>query len=140
MSHGKRCTQCLEVYTSDHWAFKRENCPACGKKLEEVSTIESKPVPDVKRADQADDIKFDLSELSTAEQLKEAKRFIVIGLVMIVVAIAARLMFVVFSKQAGVIKIPLWFDIIVALVILIGSWAVVWSVRRIFRHKRSVRK
>ena len=112
MATDKRCPGCFVVYKPGHFGHSRENCPACGARL-----IEMRPGEDsgftYEHYDSNVDIKFDLTGLLNPDQRREAWAIGITGVVLVLVAFVARILFVVLGKLEGFWKVPLWFDILI---------------------------
>jgi len=134
VSESKRCSGCQTVYHSDHWANARENCPACGSRL--VETADTPIGLTYEHYDSSADVKFDLSGLLTPAQRREARTIGIIGVSLIIVTFIARILFVVLGRLEGFWAVPVWVDLLMAVMILIGVLAVVWAVRKLVIHSR----
>lgn len=139
MEGPKRCSRCEVVYQTTHWAYKRIRCPACGALLEEVPAPGDSG-PRYEHYDSSVDVRFDLSDLLSPEQLREARTVSFIGLGLILTAFLGRMFFVVLGGLEGFWSVPVWFDVIVAVMICLGAVAVVWSARKLMAHRRAIRR
>jgi uncharacterized membrane protein YhdT len=117
----------------------RENCPACGARL-----IEMRPGEDsgftYEHYDSNVDIQFDLTGLLNPDQRREAWAIGITGAVLVLVAFVARILFVVLGELEGFWGVPLWFDVLVGVMILVGVVAAVWGLLRLIRHYKAVRR
>ena len=135
---AKRCSGCQSQYDAGHWAAGREHCPTCGERLVEVLSQEAFTY---EHYDSSVDVKFDLTGLLNPEQRREAWVIGVTGFALTLAAFVGRILFVVLGKlEGGFWGVPVWFDILVGLMILLGVVAVVWSSRRLVQHRRAMRR
>lgn len=139
MATDKRCPGCFVVYKPGHFGHSRENCPACGARL-----IEMRPGEDsgfnYEHYDSNVDIKFDLSGLLNPNQRREAWAIGITGVVLVLVAFVARILFVILGKLEGFWKVPLWFDVLIGVMILVGAVAATWGLLRLIRHLKALRR
>jgi len=133
----KRCIQCRAEYRPGHWAFDRENCPLCGAGL--VGTTDEPAGLAYQHYDSSADLRFDTDGLLSPERLREARVALITGLVLIGLAFAARLTFVLVGKSEGFWGVPLWFDVLVGVMIFLGSITAVWAALRILRHHKRMK-
>ena len=131
----KRCSRCEASYQSGHWAYKRIRCPACGALLEEVPVGQA--TPKYEHYDSSVDVRFDLSGLLNPDQHKEARTLMAIGIGLIVVAFSGRILFSMLGGIAGFWGVPTWFDVLVLVMIVLGTVTLGWSVRRLLAHRRA---
>jgi hypothetical protein len=124
------------VYPPGHWAHKRSRCPACGALLEAWSG--EREHEKYEHYDSSVDVKFDLTDLLSPDQRKEARNIGLIGGSLILVAGIARILFVVLGRLEGFWKVPLWFDVIVGVMVLMGTVSLVWCLRRLLAHRRAL--
>jgi hypothetical protein len=136
---SKRCSRCEVIYQPTHWAYKRIRCPACGALLEEVPAP-GDPAPRYEHYDSSVDVRFDLSDILSPDQHREARTVLYIGLGLILAAFLGRILFVVLGGLEGFWSVPVWFDVIVAVMICLGALAVVWSFRKLAAHRRKMRE
>jgi uncharacterized membrane protein YhdT len=139
LANEKRCPGCFVVYKPGHFGHSRENCPACGARL-----IEMRPGEDsgftYEHYDSNVDIQFDLTGLLNPDQRREAWAIGITGAVLVLVAFVARILFVVLGELEGFWGVPLWFDVLVGVMILVGVVAAVWGLLRLIRHYKAVRR
>jgi len=134
----KICSGCLTRYPEGHWAAGRERCPACGEPLRAAGpSLDQEPY---ERYDSSADISFDLSELLTAEAAREARLIGWLGLGLLLLAFAGRLGLVVLIRREGLWGLPLWLDLLALGTLLLGLGMAAWSTRRLWRHRRAVRR
>lgn len=138
MAAPKRCSRCQASYQPGHWAHRRIRCPACGALLEELP--EGQNQPKYEHYDSSVDVRFDLSDLLTPDQHKEARTMMVIGVGLLLAAFVGRILFSALGGLEGFWGVPLWFDVIVLLMIVLGVVIVLWSVRRLVAHRRAMRR
>ncbi len=138
MTAIKRCSRCEANYDSGHWAYKRIRCPACGALLEEVAPGEVQAK--YEHYDSSVDVRFDLTDLLGPEQHKEARTVMIIGIGLILTACMGRMLFVVLGGLEGFWKVPLWFDVLVGIMIVLGTLALVWSIHRLLAHRQAMRR
>ena len=82
----------------------------------------------------------DLTGLLNPNQRREAWTIGVTGVILILVAFAARILFVVLGKLEGFWKVPLWFDVLIGVMILVGVLAAAWGMRQLIRHLKALRR
>lgn len=139
MSEGKQCSACMSKFPAGHWAATRDKCPACGGAME---SLDAGVVSDLQyeHYDSSADIRFDLKDLLTIDQRREMRLVLWLGFALILLACGARFGFIAFGGYQGFWNVPIWFDIIVAAMLLLASLMVVWSWRRLVRHRRAMRR
>jgi hypothetical protein len=135
----KLCSGCLTRYPEGHWAAVRERCPACGEPLRVAGPSLDQEEP-YERYDSSADIRFDLSELLTADAAREARLIGWLGLGLVVLAFGGRLGLVALLRLEGLWGLPLWLDALALGTLLLGLGMAAWSVRRLWRHRRAVRR
>ncbi|MBN2493483.1 MAG: hypothetical protein JXR96_02735 [Deltaproteobacteria bacterium] len=135
MTCRKRCASCASIFEPGHWAAERDRCPACGGLLEEAT---GQPPLSYERYDSSADIQFDLSGLLTPAQLRETRLLGWTGLALLLSACAARILFVVLGGLSSFWSVPLWFDGIVGLMILLACGLLVYAGRRLWLHRRAM--
>jgi hypothetical protein len=133
----KRCPQCQLSLEVSHWAYGRVNCPSCGGRLQEQ--LGDARAVEVEPYDSSTDLKFDLAGLLTPDQRREAWTIAVVGLVLLLAGVAARLMYVGLG-QYEFWGVPRWFDALVVLMLVLGSAACGWAGFRIWRNWRVMRR
>ena len=136
---GKQCSGCMEVYPDSHWAASRLNCPACGERLAAEEPSEDSR-PGYQYYDSAAEIRFDLQDMLHPGQLREVRLVAYFGLGLMVLAFGVRLGFVFLGGLEGFWSVPVWFDVVVCLMLVLSAVMLVWSVRRLVRHGRAVRR
>ncbi len=134
MPESKRCSGCQTIYDPDHWANARENCPACGSRR--VETADTPKGLSYEHYDSSADVKFDLAGLLTEDQRREARTIGIIGVSLILITFTARVLFVVLGRLEGFWAVPVWVDLLMAVMILMGVPAIVWAVRKLVIHRR----
>jgi hypothetical protein len=139
VAKDKRCPGCFVVYKPGHFGHSRENCPACGARLIEMLPGEDSGFT-YEHYDSNVDIQFDLTGLLNPDQRREAWTIGIIGVVLVLAACVARILFVILDKLDGFWKVPLWFDVLIAVMILIGVVAAAWGLRRLIKHVKAVRR
>jgi len=139
VAKDKRCPGCFVVYKPGHFGHSRENCPACGARLIEMQPGEDSGFT-YEHYDSNVDIQFDLTGLLNPDQRREAWTIGIIGVILVLAAFTARILFVVLGRLEGFWKVPLWFDVLVGVMILVGTVASVWGLRRLVRHRKAVRR
>jgi len=139
VAKDKRCPGCFVVYKPGHFGHSRENCPACGARLIEMQPGEDSGFT-YEHYDSNVDIQFDLTGLLNPDQRREAWTIGIIGVILVLAAFTARILFVVLGRLEGFWKVPLWFDVLVGVMILVGTVASVWGLRRLIRHRKAVRR
>jgi hypothetical protein len=135
----KRCPGCFVVYKPGHFGHARENCPACGARLIEMLPGEESGFT-YEHYDSNVDIRFDLTGLLNPDQRREAWIIGITGAGLVLAAFVARILFVVLGKLEGFWKVPLWFDVLVGVMILVGVLAATWGLQRLIRHRKAVRR
>ena len=139
VAKDKRCPGCFVAYKPGHFGHGRENCPACGARL-----IEMRPGEEAgftyEHYDSNVDIQFDLTDLLNPDQRREAWTIGVTGVILILVAFVARILFVVLGKLEGFWKVPVWFDVLIGFMILVGVVAAAWGMRQLIRHLKALRR
>jgi hypothetical protein len=135
----KRCPGCFVVYKPGHFGHTRENCPACGARLIEMRPGEESGFT-YEHYDSNVDIQFDLTGLLNPDQRREAWTIGITGVILVLAAFVARILFVILGKLEGFWKVPLWFDVMIAVMILVGVVAAAWGLRRLIRHLKAVRR
>ncbi len=135
MVERKRCEGCSSLYESGHWAFGRDRCPACGGLLV-LRNMGDEENFNYEHYDSSTDIHFDLSGLLSPRQLRESRVLFVMGLVLLGLAAGGRVAWVVWDTGGGW-QAPLWLDLLVGAMVLLSSGILVWSIRRLFRHRKS---
>lgn len=139
MSAAKQCQKCMEVYPANHWAAGRQRCPACGGALiERPTTIDD--AFEYEHYDSSADIQFDLTDLLGPDQRRESKLVLGAGLGLLLLAFGARLGFVILGRLEGFWTVPVWFDVIVIVMLLVAVVMIAWSARRLARHRRAIRR
>jgi len=129
----------MEIFPETHWAAKRDRCPACGGVLaDRPTTIDD--TFEYEHYDSSADIQFDLTDLLGPDQKRETKLVLGLGLGLVVLAFLARLGFVILGRQEGFWDVPIWFDAIVAGMLLMGVIMVGWAGRKLSRHRRAMRR
>lgn len=139
MATDKRCPGCFVVYKAGHFGHSRENCPACGARLIEMRPGEESGFT-YEHYDSNVDIQFDLTGLLNPDQRREAWAIGITGVVLVLVAFVARILFVILGKLEGFWKVPLWFDVLIGVMILVGAVAAIWGLLRLIRHLKAVRR
>ncbi len=139
MANDKRCPGCLVVYQPGHFGHGRENCPACGARL-----IEMRPGEDsgftYEHYDSNVDIQFDLSGLLNPDQRREAWAIGITGAGLFLAACVARILFGVLGDLEGFWSVPLWFDVLIGMMILVGILAAAWGLWRLIRNRKALRR
>ena len=135
----KRCPGCFVVYQPGHFGHSRENCPACGARLIYMQDGDD-PEFRYEHYDSNVDIKFDLTGLLNPDQRREAWAIGVTGVSLVLVAFVGRILFVILGKLEGFWKVPLWFDVLIGVMILVGVVAAAWGLRRLIKHLKAVRR
>ena len=131
VAKDKRCPGCFVVYKPGHFGHGRENCPACGARLIEILPGEKSGFT-YEHYDSNVDIQFDLTGLLNPDQRREAWTIGVTGVILII--------FVVLGKLEGFWKVPLWFDVLIGVMILVGVMAAAWGMRQLIRHLKALRR
>ena len=139
VAKDKRCPGCFVAYKPGHFGHGRENCPACGARLIEMRTGEEAGFT-YEHYDSNVDIQFDLTDLLNPDQRREAWTIGVTGVILILVAFVARILFVVLGKLEGFWKVPVWFDVLIGFMILVGVVAAAWGMRQLIRHLKALRR
>lgn len=135
----KRCSRCMEIYPSGHWAASRSKCPACGGELEPLQRADSGGLV-YEHYDSSTDIKFDMDKLLTPDQRRETLILLWLGIALVVMAFALRIGFVVLGGFQGFWSVPWWFDAIVAITLFLGLLMIIWTTRKLIRHKNLLRR
>ena len=139
VASDKRCPGCFVVYKPGHFGHARENCPACGARLIDVRPGEEAEFR-YEHYDSNIDIHFDLTGLLNPDQRREAWAIGVTGVILVLVAFVARILFVVLGRLEGFWKVPLWFDVLIGVMILVGVVAAAWGMRQLIRHLKALRR
>ena len=139
MPARKQCQKCQTMLLEGHWAFSRDACPSCGGTLRPMTEAELGPLK-YEHYDSSADIQFDFSGLLTPAQRKETWVLFSLGLSLIVLAFVARLLFVLLAGLEGFWRVPLWFDVLVVIMVLLGAGMAVWAIRRLWLHRRATRR
>jgi hypothetical protein len=139
VAKDKRCPGCFVVYKPGHYGHGRENCPVCGARLIEMLPGEKSGFT-YEHYDSNVDIQFDLAGLLNPDQLREAWTIGVTGAILLLAAGVARILFVVLGNLEGFWRVPLWFDVLIGVMILVGVLAAAWGMRRLIRHRKILRR
>ncbi len=134
----KRCSRCMEVFPSNHWASSRSTCPACGGQLEPFQRQESDALV-YEHYDSSTDIKFDMDELLSPDERRETWLLLWIGVGLVLAAFGLRIGFVILGGFEGFWVVPWWFDAMVFTMLLLALVMIVWTVRRLVHHKNLLR-
>jgi hypothetical protein len=139
VNEEKQCQKCMARYQKGHWAYAREACPACGGKLAEKQGVISREEK-YEHYDSSSDVKFDLHGLLTPEQRREMRIVLWVGVLLISVAVAGRFLFVFLEAKEGLDNIPVWFDGVVVILLFFGCAMGVWSLFRLIKHWKAMRR
>ncbi len=129
----------MEVYPVSHWAASRRNCPACGGRLVEVEQGEGSRSR-YEYYDSSEDLRFDLRDMLGPEQIHEVRVIAALGLGLMALAFAVRLGFVFLGGLEGFWSVPVWFDAVVLLMLVLSAVMLVWSGRKLVHNRRAVRR
>jgi phosphoglycerol transferase MdoB-like AlkP superfamily enzyme len=139
MDNPKQCPSCLVLYPPEHWAYARDLCPSCGAKL-----LERRPTdPGMLKYEHYDsnvDVRFDLAGLMSPEQRREARGILLFGLGLMLAAGTARFLWLAIEKPLSFWLVPLWYDLIVGVMLMLGVVMVVWALRRFLLHRKALRR
>jgi hypothetical protein len=139
VSESKCCPSCQATFPKSHWAFARELCPVCGTLLQE-GPAEKIQDPKYEHFDSSSEIRFELEGLLAPEQRREALLIGCLGLGSVILAVAARILYVALAGLDGFWSMPLWFDLIIGLLLLLGAGMVLWCGHRLLSHRRALRR
>jgi hypothetical protein len=139
VANDKRCPGCFVVYKPGHFGHARENCPACGARLIEMRPGEESGFT-YEHYDSNVDIQFDLTGLLNPDQRREAWAIGITGVSLALVACVARILFVVLGDLEEFWSVPVWFDVLIGVMVIVGFLAAAWGLWRLIRHRKALRR